>query len=113
MTAFCAQNHINDRTFSKVLKELGYNDLIQNVPNCDETVFDVIDTEEKAYWLGFWYADGYVASLTRKSNYIIGCSLAYKDLEHLEKFAKFIKFQNKLYEIDAKCGDKRFKTIKF
>lgn len=27
----------------------------------NEHFFDVIDTEEKAYWLGFIFADGYVA----------------------------------------------------
>lgn len=29
--------------------------------NLNEHFFDVIDTEEKAYWLGFIFADGYVA----------------------------------------------------
>ena len=33
--------------------------------------FDRIDTEEKAYWLGFLYADGYISS----NNNGFGCSL--------------------------------------
>ena len=28
----------------------------------NKNVFDTIDTEEKAYWLGFIYADGYLNS---------------------------------------------------
>jgi len=32
---------------------------LQRKYNIDETFFDVIDTEEKAYFLGFLYADGY------------------------------------------------------
>ena len=27
---------------------------------CNENYFDVINTEEKAYWLGFMYADGFI-----------------------------------------------------
>ena len=53
--------------------------------NREENIFEVIDTEEKAYWLGFLAADGCV-----HGNYII-ISLQGKDKEHLEKFKKFLK----------------------
>jgi DNA-binding transcriptional regulator WhiA len=49
--------------------------------------FDVIDTEEKAYWLGFLAADGYVTTKEDK----VGLSLGIKDHEHLQKFAKAIE----------------------
>lgn len=48
----------------------------------DEFFFDNIDTEEKAYWLGFFFADGY---LTQSSN-AVGIELKATKIEHLEKF---------------------------
>jgi hypothetical protein len=51
----------------------------------NETVFDVINTAEKAYWLGFLYADGY---LTKDK--VVGCKLSIKDEDHLLKFKQFI-----------------------
>lgn len=48
--------------------------------------FEIIDTEEKAYWLGFIAADGCITR--NKSNLDIG--LQYKDRSHLEKFIKSI-----------------------
>lgn len=53
----------------------------------DNTVFDVIDSEEKAYWLGFLYADGNVS----KDSNIVSLNLKYSDKEHLEKFKSFLK----------------------
>lgn len=53
----------------------------------DDRVFEVIDTEEKAYWLGFLYADGYVSSTNGKR---IGLALSTKDYKHLEKFKSFL-----------------------
>jgi hypothetical protein len=58
------------------------------VNNLDEFVFDVIDTEEKAYWLGFLSADGWIESRYNT----IGLALKLSDLEHLKKFADFLKF---------------------
>ena len=56
------------------------------------THFENIDTEEKAYWLGFLYADGYVSAKEDK----IELCLAEKDFHHLEKFKNFIRLPNKI-----------------
>ena len=55
----------------------------------NEDFFENIDAENKAYWLGFFYADGYVSSdgLPPK----VGITLSSKDIGHLEKFANDIE----------------------
>lgn len=71
----------------------------------NELYFYSINTADKAYWLGFLYADGTVAS--GKNRYDIGITL--KDLEHLNKFKNAIGAVNhKITEI----GDNRFKDKK-
>ena len=52
----------------------------------DDSVFDKIDTEEKAYWLGFLYADGSISS----SSYQIELSLSSVDVNHIKKFKRFL-----------------------
>ena len=54
--------------------------------------FEKIDTEEKAYWLGFLYADGFVSSNEDK----IELGLAEKDLHHIEKFKQALNLSNKI-----------------
>jgi len=44
--------------------------------------FSIVDSELKAYLIGFFYAD---ATL---SDYVISVRLSIKDKEHLEKLAK-------------------------
>lgn len=67
----------------------------------DEFYFSNIDSKEKAYWLGFLYADGCVHS---NSNEI---SITSKDRDHLEKFRKAIKSNNKIGE----SVDRRFSSL--
>jgi hypothetical protein len=49
----------------------------------NQTFFDLIDTEAKAYWLGFLYADGYVY----KSQKQVSLNASKKDTKHIQKFA--------------------------
>lgn len=57
-------------------------------------IFKTIDTEEKAYWLGFFSADGSVAS--GEKDYRMELSLAIKDIGHVEKWKAFIGLPNKI-----------------
>lgn len=50
------------------------------------TIFDNIDTDQKAYWLGFLWADGYL----KKNSNVIRLELSEKDYSHLQSFALFI-----------------------
>ena len=56
----------------------------------DKDFFKYIDSEEKAYWLGFVYADGYIIDNSDNKNYEFGICLSIKDIEHLKKFNKSI-----------------------
>ena len=49
-----------------------------------EEAFERIDTEEKAYWLGFLYADGCVLRQRNRGRVIL--ILQAKDYSHVEKF---------------------------
>lgn len=62
----------------------------------DENYFDEIDSEEKAYWLGFIYADGYIRE--RKSGKSLEIKLAVKDKKHLELFREHLKSTHKITE---------------
>lgn len=70
----------------------------------NENYFETIDTEEKAYWLGFLYADGYVNS--QKTSFEL--RVKESDYSHLQKFLNCIegnmpirptkkKIKNKIY----------------
>ncbi len=60
----------------------------------DENIFDSIDTEEKAYWLGFLMADGY----NHEDRTSICLRLQAEDVEILEKFKIFLKSNAPIYE---------------
>lgn len=74
--------------------------------SCNENFFALIDTEEKAYWLGFMYADGYIQSKCKDNNRRVGLSLSISDIDHLHKFKDSLESNHeiKIY----KTGNKSY-----
>lgn len=75
--------------------------------NQNDNFFEVIDTEEKAYWLGFIMADGnmYERSNPIGSRYTLSIKLKSTDLEHLEKFKQAIEYDGEIKIIASKRRD--------
>ncbi|MGL4874400.1 MAG: LAGLIDADG family homing endonuclease [Clostridium sp.] len=73
----------------------------------DEEYFNIIDSEEKAYWLGFILADG---CINRKLDRL-SLKLSIKDSEHVEKFKRCIKSQKKTYIETTKINNKEYKRV--
>ncbi|UOE58139.1 LAGLIDADG family homing endonuclease [Cytobacillus oceanisediminis] len=73
----------------------------------DHHYFDVIDTEEKAYWLGFLAADGYVRGGNRCE---VGMSLEIKDIGHVDKFKQAI---NATYPVKTYEGTTSYNNVAY
>lgn len=84
---------INEKTFAAWMKKF-------NIPNkrsqgarvhkFNYDFFEKIDSEEKAYWVGFIYADGCLYSSTDNKSMRIQINLSSVDIEHLNRFQKSI-----------------------
>jgi len=82
------QLNVSESFINKKLKELNIikrSNSIYRRRSWNENFFNVIDTEEKAYWLGFLYADGCVHDKPNGQKLI---TLCVKDKEVIEKFIK-------------------------
>lgn len=73
----------------------------------NERIFETIDSEQKAYWVGFLAADG---SIFNQKRLIIG--LAEKDKQQLEHFREFLSDNKEIYKRDTLCTNngKRYPT---
>lgn len=56
----------------------------------NENIFEIIDTEEKAYWLGFLLADGSICVRESTGQSTIKLNLASIDKNHIQKFLDFV-----------------------
>lgn len=81
---------INNAVLADFLKEEGIDTLNNwKIPFKNKRIFKEIDTEEKAYWLGFFYADANITNT--ESNYSLDIALKFEDYNHLVKLKKFLQ----------------------
>lgn len=105
IAALSKKYHLGLKTIRTRLQELGI-DIVnhQNRVRFNESIFDIIDTEAKAYWLGFLYADGHVGTENR-----FELSLKGEDIEHLKKFNKFMEYDGENSKMGkVKCNGQEF-----
>lgn len=81
-------------TIVKYLRLLKADSSFELIRSHNENYFENIDTENKAYWLGFIAADGCI-----NSKYpTLSINISQKDLTLIEKFALDIEFNNKIFK---------------
>jgi hypothetical protein len=89
----------------KIIKKQLITHEVYNANKYDEFLinkFDKIDTEEKAYWLGFLASDGCVSEKQ------LSLQVAEKDLSHLLKFKNFIGVDYKISKCETNLDNKIF-----
>ena len=108
--AAIAQDNVGVMALRKKLHKLGVDTSRQAVKrryserrsracrkyNFNEYAFSTIDTEEKAYWLGFLMADGY----NHESKHCVEFRLQKEDLEIIEKFKSFLGYEGPIYTFE-------------
>lgn len=80
---------INEKTVRAYLNKFGVNTSYSKGNKrqlYNEDYFELIDTEDKAYWLGFLMADGCVYKGQDKYSYRLQINLSYVDIEQLNNF---------------------------
>jgi hypothetical protein len=88
-------------TVYKAIERNGRDRIVANKKyDVDDSFFEKIDSEEKAYWLGFLYADGYVR--IKKNAGELKLKLNIKDRNHIELFRKSIKSTHKIIDSTSK-----------
>ena len=89
VTKIAKKYNLTPTLLVNIVKQYFDNVNVVGKPKFNEHIFDVIDTEEKAYWLGFLYADGYITQPHEERQAPqFGFEVSTRDKELLVQFQK-------------------------
>lgn len=86
--------NVHPVTVYKYLKRNKIKAVAKKKYNCNELVFNTLDSEEKKYWVGFIAGDGCIKN---GRGYRLAIGLNIKDIKHLEKFLHFANSNHKIH----------------
>lgn len=90
------------KTIYDILQRNGREHIVANKKySINDKYFEKIDNEEKSYWLGFLYADGYVRFVKNRSGEL-KLKLQIKDKHHIELFKKNISSNHPIKDLISK-----------
>ena len=99
----CSKSHVMKLLNGKVISRNNHEK--GKTKECDENYFDCIDSEDKAYWLGFIFGDGFIYDEKPGEHSGILCiSLSSEDEEHLYKFKEAISSSHTIHTYDNSKG---------
>lgn len=93
-------------TVYRWLREYGITSKPYKRHSVNEKYFSNIDTEEKAYYLGFIYADGCVYRGDSKNSIVFQINLSVKDRKILEDMNKAFNSDYPIVEFDGNYGNR-------
>lgn len=104
ITSLSQEINIDRHILMRNLKEKGFKMKGRNRRYfLNEDYFENINTENKAYWLGFIAADGCVCKTRNKEeSNVLAINLNIRDKKHLEKFAKEIGYSGEIKTIEGR-----------
>lgn len=97
------------REFKKQNIKIRGNDFNSKKYKNNSNVFDEIDTEEKAYWLGFLYADGCI--INHCNNLVLSLALSEKDYNHLVLFQCFLETDKPIHTYSGNHNNKYCRLV--
>lgn len=107
-------DHYLYRWFNKLGLPLRSNKVNSKKYNFNENYFQNIDTKDKAYWLGFIYADGYITQKRKHTSKSLGVAICVNDKNHLHKLNKCLESNVSVCEyVSQGCISKGYKKSKY
>lgn len=90
--------------FKKLGLEIRSNKINSRKYSANFRYFREIDSHEKAYWLGFIYADGFISGAQGRKKF--GLSLSEKDISQIEKLKKCMESDYPINKYTVRAGYK-------
>ena len=106
-TTLAKEYNVSTSKIHQIWMQAGLKGKPSRIYYLDENYFEKIDTDEKAYWIGFIASDGCLYHPKDNRQDILSISLAIQDKKHLEKFKACLQ-TNKPITIGKHGQDKQF-----